>query len=267
MAKKEQLKVDEFAGWQLTNAAFCQYMDSAVRTVRTTDTDKMDLIALTTDIWASVQQMAELINLERAFEETAAVASADDARDRTMTFIYWTIHYANLLPTTSYYYEAAHKLWVKAQPYKSIARHELMKETVEIDGFCRDTQDAESKEAAKTLGLERAFLELYNANTAVKNEITAREQERGARREAVGGVTATQLRREILAAWQEVAFKVTSAYGFTEDAKLKECIINVNGIVAHYRLIAANMSKKQQKEDPEPEPDDTAAGEQTEAAE
>lgn len=265
MAKKEQLKIDEFAGWQLTNAAFVQYMDSAVKAMLAVETDKIDVDKLTTDIWASVQQMTALINKEQAFEETKAVATADEARDRTMTFIYWTIHYANLLPTTSYYYQAAHKLWVKAQPYKSIARHELMKETREIDGFYRDVQDADSKEAIKTLGLERAFNELHNANIEVKNEIMTREQERGARKEAVGGVTAKQLRREILSEWQEVAFKVSAAYGYTEDAKLKEAITNVNGVVAHYRLVAANMGKKQQKD--EPQPDDTAAGGQTDAAE
>lgn len=257
MAKKEQLKIDEYAGWQLTNGAFVQYMDSMVKTMLRTDTDKIDVGKLTSDIRDSIDQMSMLINREKAYEQTKAVATADEARDRTMTFIYQTIHYANLLPTTSYYYEAAHKLWVKAQPYKSIARHELMKQTREVDGFYRDVQDADSKEAIKTLGLERAITELYNANTMVKDEIVAREQERGSRKEAVGGVTPTQLRREILELWQEVAFKVSSAYGYTDDAKLKELITQVNGIVTHYRLIAANTGKKQKKD--EPQPDDKPA--------
>lgn len=251
MAKKQTLKVDVFSGSGLTVGAFYKYSYSLVDTVMKTTSDKIDLSGLPSTMWSSVTQLGQLIKQQQAFEETAEVAAADYKRDRLLYFIYWTIYYAEHLDHSSLYYAAGHQLWVKVSPYKGIAAHELMKESSEVAGLIRAISDAESKASLEKLGLTQAVVELKNATTEITEAITAREKERGSRAADQGGLTTTKLRAEIWDEWQELADLVTAAYLYTQDAALKQTVIDLNGIVAHYRLVAAHTGKGQKGGDDE----------------
>lgn len=261
MAKKATLKIDVFAGSALTNGAYYKYYDAMVLAVLTCSSEKLDVSQLTTDIWLTLSQMSKLINSQQAYEETAAVSLADHKRDRLFYYIYWTLYYGNELDPSSSLYAPAHKLWVKVSPYKGISAHELMKQTAEVDGVYRDVKnDTEAWAAAETLGLQAAFTQLYNANVELKDAIQKRESERGERAADQGGLTTTQLRRELWSEWQEVADRVTAAYLYTGDDAIAKAIQEVNGVVAHYRLVAANTAKSQQADgsDDLAEPTETA---------
>ena len=91
-------------------------------------------------------------------------------------------------------------------------------------------------------------------------EITAqRDQSRGERIGEKGGDSTAALRKSVASLLIEAYRQVNAAARINPSITVENAIKEVNGIIAHYKDVAAQPAKRKGGDEPEPEPDQEAA--------
>ena len=193
-----------------------------------------------------------------AYDETEAVADSDNDRD-ALAFVLWHAwdHLQRLTPTHPL---AAHVRTLKSEmnAYKGVWEHELSKETSELSGLRGALSTAENQAALAALGLDKIAAALWAANDAADAAMTARDRERGSRDAEKAEGTTPELRKAVANLLVKAAKRVNAVYDFDpENAKAEQAIVNVHGIVEHYKAIASEAKHRKGGDEPEPEPEPT----------
>ena len=227
-----------YSGSLLTTGSFIELHRRNSQLITATGAAKLRVTDQLASYDAILAQLSLRVNAAKGYEETPEVARLDSERDATQKFAYWVIMYASDLPRTSALYAAGNELRVVAKPYKSIAHHELTRQSTETAGFIRDLRL--HPEALTTLNLTGVLGELENINNQLAIQIGLREITLGERVTALGSTPTNELRKRVTALLDEMALRINaSAVYLNDDATIPKLISDLNGVANHYRLIAS----------------------------
>ena len=211
------------------------------------------------ELEAANTRLAEFINRERAYDETPAVAKADANRDALWKALYHAWSYLMQLDPSHRLYQEAVKLRSEMTPYKGVWTHELSKETAELRGLRRDLDKPLPHDAIMMLGLDRIVSALFQANETVASIIEDRDAERGNRIAEKGGDTTASLRKAVVTLLIDAYRQVNAAARINDSEQTRNAVSEVNGIIAHYKDVAAQPAKHKGGDEPAPEPEPEAS--------
>jgi hypothetical protein len=137
MATKK-LEIPEWTGSALTQGAFLNYALSVLKVMARHGFNNLALTEIGPQLQEEVNRLSEFINLPRAFDETPEIEKADTKRDALWKALWYAWHYVMQLDPTDPLYKAALQLRPTMNAYKGVYRHELSKETMELEGFVAD---------------------------------------------------------------------------------------------------------------------------------
>ena len=253
------LEIPEWTGSTLTIGAFSEYVGRVVAKIQLYGYSALALDQIGRNLEVANNRLAEFINRQRAYDETPAIAKADANRDALWKALYHAWSYVMQLDSSHPLYASALKLRSEMTPYKGVDRHEISKETSELKGLQRDLAKSENAAALTALGLNTIATALFAANGAVEEALSARETERGARIGEKGGETTASLRKEVATLLVESYRQVNAVARINPSETVESAIRDFNGIIAHYRDVAAQPAKRSGKDEPAPEPDPEAS--------
>ena len=249
-----KLEIPEWTGSTLTAGAFSEYAGRVVEVFRTWGYENLALSDLQGDIETANTRLADFINRERAYDETAAVAKADANRDALWNAFYYAWSYLMELDPGHPLHGAALTLRSEMTPYKGVWKHELAKETSELKGLQRDLEKPQNVDALQALGLTKIATALFVANSEVETALTNRDAERGKRIADKGDDTTPELRKALSKLLVEAYRQVNALNRISPSEGTETTVRDVNGIIAHYKDIAAQPAKRKGGDEPEPEP-------------
>ena len=253
-----RLEIPEWTGSTLTVGAFSEYAGRVVDAFVLQGYANLALAEIGPELEAAAARLAEFINSQRAYDETPAVAKADANRDALWKAFYHAWHYVMELDPAHPLYAAALTLRSEMTPYKGVDRHEISKETSELKGLQRDLAKPENVTALRTLGLNTIAEALFTANNAVESAVANRDTERGGRIAEKGGDTTDSLRKAVSTLLIDAYRQVNAAARITPGENTENAIRDVNGIIAHYKDVAAQPAKRKGGDEPTPEPNAAA---------
>ena len=254
MAQTTRLEIPEWTGSTLTVGAFTQYAERVLAAFQLHGFGPLALDEIGPELEAAVQRLSEFINSQRSYDETPAIAKADANRDALWKAFYHAWHYLMQLDPAHPLYVEAVKLRSEMTSYKGVERHEISKETSELQGLFRDLENQRNAQAIQQLGFARVVSAMREANDQVRQIIENREVERGNRIADKGGDTTASLRKGVANLLVEAYRQVNAAARINNSDVTRNAINDVNGIIAHYKDVAAQPAKRPGKDEPEPEP-------------
>lgn len=230
-----------FAGSDLTTGSFFELHSRYSQLITAVGAEKLRVTEQLGSYDALLNQLRLRVNVATGFEETPEVTKLDNERDSLQKFAFWTIMYASELPTTFPLYANGNELRVVASPYKSIAHHELTRQTGETKGFCRDLK--QHPEALAALNLTAVITELERVNNLLAEKMGLREETYGDRKTEKGSMSTPELRKAITSVLEELAVRINaSAVYLSDDASVVKLVSDLNGVADHYRLIAGSKT-------------------------
>lgn len=241
----KKLEIPEWTGSALTLAAFLNYSLSVLKAFAKQGFNNLALSTIGPELQAEVNRLAEFINQPRAFDETPEITKADTKRDSLWKALWYAWHYVMQLDPTDPLYQAALQLRPTMTAYKGVYRHELTKETMELEGLHRDLSTEANAAALETLGLDSIAAGIFAANTIVANVTSEREQTRGQRIAQKGDDTTSALRKQIVVTLTDAIRQVNALDRIQSSAATTQAIQDVCGIIEHYKLVAAQPASKQ----------------------
>ena len=250
-----RLEIPEWTGSSLTVGAFSEYAGRIVSLFKLNGYDQLALTEIGPPLEAAAARLAEFVNRQRAYDETPAVTKADANRDALWKAFYYAWSYLMQLDPSHPLYAEAVKLRSEMTPYKGVYRHELSKETAELKGLQRDLEKPVPSNAVRALGLEAIANALFAANDAVGQAIGERALERGVRIADTGGETTESLRKSTANLLVEAYRQVNAAARIAPGMVTENVVMEANGIVAHFKAVAAQPAKRPGKDESAPEPD------------
>ena len=248
-----RLEIPEWTGSSLTVASFTNY----VRSIYGVFDGKFEQLALQTiapELQNAIGRLTEFVNRQRAFDETPELAKADSNRDALWNALYYAWHYAMQLDPEHALYKAALTLKSEMSAYKGVWKHEITKETLELQGLRRYLDCVANSEALSTLGLTNLAAALFAAHDVVAEITSQRDQSRGDRIGPKGADSTAALRKSVATVLIDAYRQVNAAARINPSGTVSNVIKEVNGIIAHYKDVAAQPAKRPGKEEPEPEP-------------
>ena len=255
------LEIPEWTGSTLTVAAFDNFASSVLAAFVKQGFNMLHLQSIGPELQAAITRLSEFINRQRAYDETPEVAKADANRDALWKAFYHAWSYLMELDPSHPLYASALKLRSEMTPYKGVDRHEISKETTELNGLLRDLDNDDNGRALQTLGLTNIVSALSVANQAVAAVINARDVERGSRAAEKGGDTTPSLRKAVVVKLIEAYRQVNAAVRIVPMPEIEQAIQEVCGIIEHYKLVAAEAKHRKGGDDPEPGPTPEPNGE------
>jgi len=254
------LEIPEWTGSTLTVGAFDNFASSVLAAFVKQGFNMLHLQSIGPELQAAITRLSEFINRQRAYDETPEVAKADANRDALWKAFYHAWSYLMELDPSHPLYASALKLRSEMTPYKGVDRHEISKETTELNGLLRDLDNDDNGRALQTLGLTNIVSALSVANQAVEAAISARDVERGSRAAEKGGDTTPSLRKAVVVKLIEAYRQVNAAVRIVPMPEIEQAIQDVCGIIEHYKLVASEAKhRKGDEPEPEPEPNGGAA--------
>lgn len=240
-------------GHRLTAGAFSEYACRVVEVFRACGYDSLALGGLKARLEAASARLAEFATRERAYDETPAVARADATRDAFCKAFYYAWHYLAQIDSSNPLYEAVMTLRSEMAQCKGVWEHELARETSELKSLQRELARPQNAAALQALGLSAVVQALFAANDAVEAALADRDAARGRRIAGRGGDTTAALRREMANLLLESYRQVNAAARINPGEATERAIKDVNGIIAHYRDIAAQPAKRRRSGVPKTE--------------
>ena len=211
---------------------------------------------------ASVEKLTSIVNRQRAFVSTQALASADDVRDQACGTISAVVN-AFLNSPVDEKREAAELLAPKLAPYKGIRNHKYTKQTAEIKGMYAVLTDAENTAAVTLLGLDEETAKLLEANEDFERLFLQKAAEAGEKAK-VSELDSMELMAEANARYSEIA-DIVNAYAIVQTSDEVETFIDeVNGLVEVYSKEAGASSGSGKPATETPGGDSETPGEDTE---
>jgi len=259
-------KMNEFVGSKLTHGSFHQMSSELYSQVLVTTPAPLKLEALAPQYADAIGRMGKLIRRQTGYAETADVSLADANRDALWNSLYYCLHYLRALDPSHALYPHVKQLLPVFSPYTSIYKHELTKETSEIDGFMAAMSQKENADAAKALGITPLLGALTAENDKLKTSTTTRTSGAATRAAGLGEESTDQVRAEIVRIYRQMVARVNAVAELEGTDEVSKFIQEANGIAAHYETVMRNQGKKQ-GEKPEPTPEPTPAQQPTTTSE
>lgn len=250
-----RLEIPEWTGSTLTVGAFSQYAERIVGVFRAYGLEELSLTEIGAELGTAQRRFAEFVNRERAYDETPEVAKKDANRDALWKAFYHAWHYLMQLDESHTLYKEAEKLRSEMSSYKGVWTHELSKETSELRGLQRDLNTERNAAALTALGLTNIANALFAANEEVASALGRRDMARGGRIADKGGDTTASLRKAVVTLIIDAYRQVNATARIVKSGEAANAIRDVNGIIAHYKDVAAQPAKRPGKDEPAPEPE------------
>lgn len=137
--------------------------------------------------------------------------------------------------------------------YKGLDRHELSKETQEVEGLQRDLAGEANAATLAKLGFDKIAAELFATNAVLAEAVARREAKRGDREASAGGETTANVRKEACEAtslyWLITPISAVTAPSSSADG-MSLCAALTRATISTMRLDA---SAKREKPEPGPE--------------
>ena len=254
-----RLEIPEWIGARLTAGAFSQYAERVVGVFTTYGMEALALQEIGPALIVAQSRFAEFVNRERSYDETPEIAKADANRDALWKAFYHAWHYLMQLDPSHALYKEAEKLRSEITAYKGVYRHELSKETTELRGLQRELNTDRNVAALEALGLTTIADALFAANDAVAAALGQREMDRGGRIADKGGDTTDSLRKALANLLIEAYRQMNAVARINDSEQTRNAVSEVNGIIAHYKGVAAQPAKRKGGDEPAPEPEPEAS--------
>ena len=255
-----KLTIPEWVGWSLTNGSFLKYAENVLAAYVAEGLPELQLTAVGMQLTEAVDALKLAVNRQSAYDETSAVTSSDNDRDALFKALWEAWHRLESLTPTHPFAAHVNTLRSEMNAYKGVWRHELSKETSELDGFKGALATDANRAALAALGLDKLAAALFAANEATDAAMSARDAERGSRADEKAAGTTPELRKAVGNLLVKAGKRVNAVYDFDpENAHAENAIVAVCGIVEHYKAVAAE-AKHRKGDDPAPAPAPEAEG-------
>ena len=250
----KRMKIPEWIGSDLMNGTFLRYAENVRDIYVGIGLADLSLTAVGMQLIEAIDKLHTAVNRESAYDETVEVARCDGNRDALMSALYtaWS-RMCQLAPTHPF---APHVETLKSemQAYKGVWKHELEKETGELEGLQAALSTEANQAALVALGLDKIAAALWAANAATAAAMVSRNEERGERAAEKSAGTTPELRKEV-ANLLVTAGECVNAVNMLnpENEKAVLAIKNVCGVIEAFKRIASE-AKHRKGDAPEPEP-------------
>lgn len=251
-----RLTIPEWVGSTLTNGAFLDYAERTLAVYVAVGLDAISLTQVGTDLTAAVDAFKLAVNRQTAYDETSAVARADNDRDALAKTLYHAWEYLGGLSPTHPLAPHVETLRSEMNAYKGAWRHEMRKETAELQGLKSALATEANRTALSALGLDKIAAALFTANDAARAAMEARSDERRDRAEEKAAGTTPELRKAVATLLVAAAKRVNAVNEVAPSEAAAAAVGKVAALVEEYRLVAA-QSKGRKKDEPAPEPEAT----------
>ncbi len=249
-----KLTIPEWVGSTLTNGAFLDYAERSLAAYVEQGFDVLCLTEIGMKLTEAVDNLKLAVNRQSAYDETSVVARTDNDRDALFKALY---HAWNFLDGLSPMHPlAAHVETLRSEmsAYKSVWKHEMRKETTELQGLQAALSTDANRSALAELGLDKIAAALFEANDAARAAMEARSDERGERAEEKASGTTPELRKAVATLLVQAARRVNAMNELNPDSvPVAAAVSKVAALVEEYKLVAA-QSKGRKKDAPAPEP-------------
>ena len=249
-----KLTIPEWVGSTLTNGAFLDYAERSLAAYVAEGLDAISLAAIGMKLTESVDALKLAVNRQSAYDETSAVVRADNDRDALFKALYHAWEFLGGLSPTHRLAPHVETLRSEMDAYKGVWRHEMRKETTELQGLQAALSTEANNAALAALGLDEIAAALFEANNAARAAMESRSDERSSRAEEKAGGTTPELRKTVATLLVQAARRVNAVYEINpENAAAAAAITKVAALVEEYKLVAS-QAKGKKKEEPEPAP-------------
>ena len=249
-----KLTIPEWVGSTLTNGAFLDYAERSLAAYVAEGLDAISLAAIGMKLTESVDALKLAVNRQSAYDETSGVVRADNDRDALFKALYHAWEFLGGLSPTHRLAPHVETLRSEMDAYKGVWRHEMRKETTELQGFQAALSTEANNAALAALGLDEIAAALFEANNAARAAMESRSDERSSRAEEKASGTTPELRKAVATLLVQAARRVNAVYEINpENAAAAAAITKVAALVEEYKLVAS-QSKGKKKEEPEPAP-------------
>ncbi len=249
-----RLVIPEWIGSTLTNGAFLDYAERSLAAYSEQGFDALSLMEIGQQLTDAINTFKLAVNRESAYDETSAVARADNDRDACFKALYYAWHYLCGLSPSHPLAPHVETLRSEMNAYKGVYAHEMRKETTELLGFQAALNKDMNRTALAELGLSQLAETLFAANDATRAAMEARSREQRGRKEEKAAGTTPELRKAVATLLVRAAKRVNSVNDLNpEDEASSLAIGKVAALVDEYKQVASE-AKHRKGDDPEPEP-------------
>ena len=130
-----KLTIPEWVGSTLTNGAFLDYAERSLAAYVAEGLDAISLTEIGMKLTESVDALKLAVNRQSAYDETSAVVRADNDRDALFKALYHAWNFLDGLSPTHTFAAHVETLRSEMSAYKSVWKHEMRKETTELQGL------------------------------------------------------------------------------------------------------------------------------------
>ena len=192
---------------------------------------------------AVIDQLAAIVNRQRAYISTSSLSEADETRDRAIGVIMSVVNAFKTTPVADKR-TAAITLAPQLSPYKGIGEHEYTKQTAETRGMLALLDQEDNAAAIATLDLTEEVEALREANAAFEEKFQTRTAEVSTRM-AQSDVKSDDAVAMANAWYEQITAKV-NAYALIQPSDEINTFVNdVNGVVGAFSQIAGTRAKGQ----------------------
>ena len=248
-----KLMIPEWVGSTLTNGAFLDYAERSLAAYVAEGLDALSLTDIGMKLTEAVDSFKLAVNRQSAYDETSAVTRADTDRDAFAKALYHAWEFLGGLSPNHPFAAHVETLRSEMNAYKGVWRHEMRKETTELQGFQAALATDANRAALAALGLDKIAAALFAANDAARAAMESRSDERSSRAEEKAAGTTPELRKAVAALLVAAARRVNAVNEIAPSEATAAAIGKVAALVEEYKLVAAEFKGKK-KADPEPEP-------------
>ena len=243
--------ITEWKGTHLTNAAFLNYAKDVLRVVKKYDTSDLQIADEVSSLESGCDLMADFVKNERAYTESAMIAAADAKRDATFNAVWHAWNFLSKIGKDDDFGHHAFILKPLMDAYKGIARHELSRETEEINGLKHDFDtNSDYRLAATALGFNPMLNALYAANAVVEQWLAQRQATSISRDSDKQGETAPSLRKRMSGNIIEIFDHVNAYNKFNCGPETYNLAIDLDKVVETHKKIAS-QAKSRKGDDPD----------------
>ena len=248
-----KLIIPEWVGSTLTNGAFLDYAERSLAAYVAEGLDALSLTDIGMKLTEAVDSFKLAVNRQSAYDETSAVTRADTDRDAFAKALYHAWEFLGGLSPNHPFAAHVETLRSEMNAYKGVWRHEMRKETTELQGFQAALATDANRAALAALGLDKISAALFAANDAARAAMESRSDERSSRAEEKAAGTTPELRKAVTTLLVQAARRVNAVNEIAPTDATAAAISKVAALVEEYKSVAAQFKGKK-KEEPAPEP-------------
>ena len=225
----------------MTIASHVQFHTEATDLIASATAAALHLDAIYPAYKAAVTAENEVVNRPTTFAETQQIAEADRTRDLTISLIF-NLTYAFTTSPSATQRAAAATIGAAIRPYRGIRRHELTRQTAEVDSMIAAIGETAVRTALTTLNIGYVVQDLARANADYKAATAARDAE-ALRRQPIKEAVTRTLRAETDVQYRRIVETVNAYAIVTPDAEIAHFIDRMNVLIDKYKFVIAYQGR------------------------